>query len=336
MKETAVFINQSTENALSTAFDEHTRDLLGRTLNFLPDIITPDNMEEYREELRHTKYLFSTWGMLPMTEAQIGDVFPNLEAVFYAAGSVQHFARPFLNRGIRVFSAWAANAIPVAEYTVSQIVLANKGFFQGLRRQEKAGRNAFFEYSHSFPGSYRVKVGILGAGSIGSLVLKMLREYDMETYVYDPFASDEKLAQLGAKRAELEEIFSECQTISNHIANLPATKKMLRYEHFSRMKSNATFINTGRGAQIVEEDLIRALKEKPDRTALLDVTDPEPPERESDLWNMPNVFLTPHIAGSLNREIARMGAIIAQEYITLHCGGQPRYEVTLPMLETMA
>lgn len=336
MKAKAAFINETTENALAAAFDEQTRALLCQTLEFLPRTITPDTMQAYRSELAHTEYLFSTWGMPQLTEAQITDVFPNLKAVFYAAGTVQYFARPFLNCGVRVFSAWTANAVPVAEYTVAQIVLANKGFFQGLRRQEKDGRTAFYEYSHSFPGTYRVKIGILGVGSIGSLVLKMLQDYYVETYAYDPFASDEKLQQLGAKRAGLAEIFSECQTISNHIANLPSTQKMLRYEHFSRMKKNATFINTGRGAQVVEEDLIRALREEPDRTALLDVTFPEPPEKESPLWTMPNVILTPHIAGSMNQEIARMGAIAAQEYTALWQGEQTRCEVTLPMLETMA
>ena len=64
-----------------------------------------------------------------LTEEQIAEYLPSLKAVFYAAGSVQAFARPFLNRGIQVFSAWAANAVPVAEYTVAQIILAGKGFY---------------------------------------------------------------------------------------------------------------------------------------------------------------------------------------------------------------
>ena len=72
--------------------------------------------------------LFSTWGMPALAEEEIARFFPKLKAVFYAAGTVQGFARPFLNRGIRIFSAWGASAVPVAEFTVSQILLANKGF----------------------------------------------------------------------------------------------------------------------------------------------------------------------------------------------------------------
>ena len=78
---------------------------------------------------QNTEFIFSTWVMPAFTEEEIRKYLPSLKAVFYAAGSVQKFARPFLSCGVRIFSAWAANAVPVAEYTVAQIILANKGFF---------------------------------------------------------------------------------------------------------------------------------------------------------------------------------------------------------------
>ena len=104
----------------------------------------------------------------------------------------------------------------------------------------------------------------------------------------------------------------------------------------ARKKGNATFINTGRGAQVVEEDLCRALRECPDRTALLDVTWPEPPAPDSPLLTMENVFLTPHIAGSMKNEIGRMGQYMLQAYRDFRAGIPSRCEVTLDMLETMA
>ena len=336
MKETAAFINVSAQNELSRVYDDAVYNKLCQTLDLTREVILAENFEEHRERLSKVSYLFATWGMPALTEKQIGEYLPNLKAVFYAAGTVQGFARPFLNRDVKVFSAWAANAVPVAEFTVAQIVLSGKGYFQGMRRMETGGREAFSAFSHSLPCNYRVKIGILGAGMIGSRVLQMLQGYDFETLAYDPFASEEKLAALGARRASLEEIFSECQVISNHIANLPSTQKILRYEHFSKMKKNAVFINTGRGAQIVEDDLARALREDPDRTALLDVTWPEPPEADSPLLTLPNCILSPHIAGSMNNEVARMGAYMAEEYEALSAGRPCRYQVTLDMLETMA
>ena len=251
MKETAVFLNEREQNELARAYGSETRESLRRSLDLPEQVILPETMDENRDLLARTSYVFSTWGMPALTEEQIADYLPNLKAVFYAAGSVQGFARPFLRRGVRVFSAWAANAVPVAEFTVAQIVLAGKGYFQGMRRLEPGSMKHFRAFSDTFPCNYGVRIGILGAGMVGSLVLEMLRRYDVETLVYDPFASEEKLAALGARRASLEEIFSQCQVISNHIANLPATQRMLRYEHFSRMKPNGVFINTGRGAQVV-------------------------------------------------------------------------------------
>ena len=67
---------------------------------------------------------------------------------------------------------------------------------------------------------------------------------------------------------------------------------MLNYGLFSKMLPTATFLNTGRGAQVVEADLIRALKEQPNRAAVLDVTFPEPAEADSELYTLENVFLT--------------------------------------------
>ena len=153
--------------------------------------------------------------------------------------------------------------------------------------------------------------------------------------VFDPFLSEEKAKRLQIERTySLEEIFSRCQTISNHLANNPQTVHMLDYSLFSRMKPNAAFINSGRGAQVVEEDLIRALKEEPDRTAVLDVTWPE--QAKSEFLAMSNVFCTPHIAGFAAEEVLRMADVmldVLREYLD---HGKLIYEVTEDMLETMA
>lgn len=317
-------------------YDPDTLSRLDEKLTLCRRVISKKSVETYRTLLADVEYIFSTWGMPHFTEAEIAEYFPALKAVFYGAGSVRGFAREFLKCGVRVFSAWGANAIPVAEFTVAQIVLAGKGFFQGMRIMKRNGRNSGMEYMNHFPGNYHTKIGILGAGMIGSRVCELLKSYDFHVFVYDPFAEDDKLAALHVRRADLDTIFSECQTISNHIANVPETVGMLNYKYFTKMKKNATFINTGRGAQVVEGDLVRALLEEPDRTAVLDVTWPELPLPESALLRMPNVFLTPHIAGSMQRETARMGAFMEQELSLLLSGSPCRYEVSLKLLDTMA
>lgn len=280
-----------------------------------------------------TEIVFSTWGMPNLTEAQIAQHLPRLQCVFYAAGSVQAFARPLLARGVRVFSAWAANAVPVAEYTVAQIVLANKGFFaqaRDMKIHQPAPR------STAYLGNYAQSVGLIGCGMIGSLVAQMLKSYALDVYVYDPYLSPEKAAALGVTPCTLDEIFKRCAVVSNHLPNNAETRGMLTYTHFSCMRPYAAFLNTGRGAQVVEADLIRALEERPDLTAILDVTDPEPPVKDSPLYSLPNCILTPHVAGSLGNEVWRMSAYMADEFALYQSGEPTRYEVTAQMLATMA
>jgi len=275
--------------------------------------------------------------MPQFTAEQIRSCLPKLECVFYAAGSVQKFARPYLECGVKVFSAWAANAVPVSEYTLAQILLANKGFYLACRNcvsPEK--RQDAKNFSTSVPGNFGVKVGIIGAGMIGKRVISLLRPFDLEVLVHDPFLPDEIAADLGVQKVDLETLFSSCQTISNHVANLPSTVGMLHGRLFEKMLPHATFINTGRGAQVVEADLIRILQNRPDLTAVLDVTWPEPPIEESPFYRLPNCFLTPHIAGSQSSEKHRMADYMLQEFVR-HLNGEPTlYEVTENMLETMA
>ena len=303
----------------------------------IPEILTPANLEAHKEETKELTYLFSTWGMPALSEEQIRAYFPNVRAVFSAAGSVQAFARPFLACGIEVFSAWAANAVPVAEFTFAEIILSNKGYFRKMHLASDGSAWRGRSTPGVYTGNYETKVGIIGAGMIGKLVIGKLKTLEQfEILVFDPFLPDEKAAELGVRKVDLHTLFAECSVISNHLANNEQTKGMLNKECFDRMSPSATFINTGRGAQVVEADLIAALKAEPERVALLDVTYPEPPKPESELYTLPNVILTPHIAGSLHNEIHRMAYFMHEEYEAFDAGRPVRYAVTMKMLETMA
>ena len=288
------------------------------------------------EKFADVEYIFSTWSMPSMTEEEIEKCFPALKAIFYSAGSVQPFARPFMARGVKIFSAWAANAVPVAEYTVAQIILSCKGFFKSCTLATQNKRKEAQQHSLSCPGNYGCKVGLIGVGMIGSLVAEMLKVYNHKILVFDPFCSQEKADRLGVELCSLERIFSECQVISNHLANNPQTVGMLNYDLFKLMKPNATFLNTGRGAQVVEADLTKALTEKPDAVAVLDVTFPEPIQEDNPLLALDNVYLTPHIAGSQADEVHRMAEYMIEEFKSFTKGNPTRYEVSEKMLETMA
>ncbi len=321
-------------------FDVYTPELVEKLrgeLEFpVPEVLTKANLPQYEAQTQKIDYLFSTWGMPALTLSEIDRFFPALKAVFYAAGSVQSFARPFIEKGIAVFSSWAANGVPVAEYTVAQIVLANKGFFT-LMHKPGSGPDWKRSKGDGLTGNYETTVGIIGAGMIGKMVIRRLNTFDkIKILVFDPFLPDETAAELGVTKVPLTEVFERCAVISNHLANNAQTKGMLNKDCFDRMSPTAVFINTGRGAQVVEDDLIAALKAEPGRLALLDVTFPEPPLPDSQLYLLPNVILTPHIAGSLHNEIHRMAEYAVAEYEAFDKGLPTKYSVTLKMLETMA
>ena len=289
-----------------------------------------------REDFSDVVAIFSTWGMPKLTEDDIKAYFPSLKYLFYAAGSVQPFARPFLNLGIKVFSAWQANAVPVAEYSVAQILLATKGFFALYPRKKKESHESLIAVKRRYKGNYGAKVGILGDGAIGSLVIEELLRHKLEVWVFSITMTEERAKELGVKLASLKEIFAECDVISNHLANNEKTQGIINRALIESMKPYTTFINTGRGAQVDEAALADKLASDNTISAALDVTFPEPPLPDSPLLRLDNVTLTPHIAGSDGYEVQRMSQYMIDEYRRLFNGEPALYEVSLEMLERMA
>lgn len=324
----AAFFGSADRNAI--VYAQGRREIVESRTNLYPHCIDSQNFDEHVAQLQQLEVIFSTWGMPRVSPEQI-EQLPNLKAVFYAAGSVQGFARPLLERGITVVSGWAANGVPVAEWTLAQILLANKGYFRNEREYQQLHRRA----SHG-RGNFGATVSLLGAGVIGRLVLSLLKPFHLNVCVFDPFLSAETAAELGVTKVELHEAFECGNVVSNHLANLPATVGMITGEHLRAMPRNATFINTGRGATIRETEMIEVLQQRPDLIALLDVTDPEPPRTDSPLWGLPNAFLTSHIAGSIGDEVVRMADYIIEEFAAWERGEPLRYSVSLEMLETMA
>lgn len=301
----------------------------------LSDKINRKNLRENKDFLADCEIAFATWGMPKFTKAEIEEYMPNLKAVFYSAGTVQYFARPFLEKGIKVCSAFAANAVPVAEYTFAQITLAAKGYFQSA----KCYRTLFprsFVFANSSPGNFDCKIGLVGLGAIGRMVAKKLMELDVQVYAYDPFVSEEKAEKLGVKLISLEELFSTCDVISNHLANKPELKNVFNYKLFRRMKKYSTFINTGRGAQVAENALALSLILHPSRTFVADVIKREYFPYINPLFWCPNAILTPHIAGSTGKEPQRMAYYMMEEMERFLNGEESKYEVTLESLERMA
>lgn len=297
--------------------------------------INKDNIAEYKEFLKGCEIAFSTWGMPQFTKEEIAEYMPDLKAVFYSAGTVQYFARPFLESGIKVYSAFAANAVPVAEYTFAQITLAAKGYFQAAKNYRILPLRSL-AFANSCTGNFGCKVGLVGLGAIGRMVAERLKALDVEVYACDPFVSEETAKSLGVTLVDMETLFSECDVISNHLANKPELENIFNYKLFKLMKKRSTFINTGRGAQVAEYSLALSLLLHPSRTFVADVLKKEFFPYINPLFWVPNAILTPHIAGSTGKEPQRMAYYMMEEMESFLAGSPTRYEVTLEALERMA
>jgi phosphoglycerate dehydrogenase-like enzyme len=276
--------------------------------------------------LKNVDVVFSSWGMVRLDDA-ILQAAPRLKAVFYGAGSVKNFVtEAFWKREVALSSAWGANAVPVSEYTLAAILFSLKQAFRSAQAYRQ--RRNIREIRQTIPGAYGTTVGLVSMGMIGRLVRERLHPFEVKVLAYDPFLSPADAEKLGVTLVPLDVLFKESDVVSLHTPWLKETEGMITGEHFEKMKPGATFINTARGAVVKEPEMIEVLTRRQDLFAVLDVTYPEPPVADSPLLTLPNVMLTPHIAGSVNRECRRMGRTMIEE-LDRYLAGQPlRWQVT--------
>ena len=330
MKKAAFFSEDS--DRLDRVFANGRRQRIDSMVDIYPATISSSTFLDHAEQLQNLQVIFSTWGMVPLGPHEL-DRLSALEAVFYAAGSVQRFARPILERDILLVSSWAANAVPVAEFTLSQILLSCKGYFRCAERC--VSPQGWEDVSHG-PGAFGETVGLIGMGMVGRRVAELLKPFDVHVLACDPYLNEADAEELDVVQVSLEELFARALVVSNHLPDLPATRGVLGRALLASMRQGATFINTGRGAQVVETELAEVMERRPDLTALLDVTYPMPPLEDSPLFSLPNIYLSPHIAGSKGDEITRQADYMIEEFERWEAGEPLRYQVTLEMLETMA
>ncbi len=261
--------------------------------------------------LAGVEIILSGWGMPRMTPRMLR-ALPSLKAVFHAAGSVKSFVTEEMwDREIRVASAVEMNARPVAEFTFSMLVLSLKRVWSRITAQRELG--LYLPDDPYLVGAYGSTVALLGLSRTGRMVLDQIRRLDVSVIAYDPVVSPEEAARLGVELVSLEDAFARAHVVSCHIPLLEETVGLLRGEHFSAMRPGATFINTARGAIVREDELAKVLQARPDLWAVLDVLATEPPGEESVLPSMPNVIVTPHLAGSLGPECRRMASAMIDE-----------------------
>lgn len=287
-------------------------------------------------DLSDVNIIFSGWGGFKIDDELLAKM-PKLEVVFYGAGSIKKVQSDAMwQKNIKITSASMANAKPVAQYTTSLIQLSLKNFFS-LTRKVKKERNNKLDVHNLTKGFHKRNIGIISYSKIGKLVVENLQYLaDNNIYVYDPFYSYKYLEKKGLIKESLENIFKKCDIISLHTPLLKETENMIDSDLLKLMKENSVFINTSRGKIVNSKDLEDVLLARQDILAILDVTDPEPLDKDSKLYDMKNVIISPHIAGSLGNETYVMGEIMYEELLRFLKGDKLKYQIEKKEFERMA
>lgn len=286
-----------------------------------------------REVLRDADIAISSWGT-PCLDKDMLDAAPNLKLVAHAAGSVKSVVSDELYaRGIKVISCACALSRGVSEMAMGLAIASAKNVF------------AYNEAIHAgeWPTDtsvvnelYEINVGVVGCGFAGAHFVELLQDYGVNVLVYDPGLSAERIAALGARKVELDEIFRESDILSLHAPSIDATKHMVNERTLGLMKQNAILINTARGSLIDEAALARCMEGGKLKYACLDVTDPEPPAVDNPLRKIKNCIFTPHVAGLANNGKLKIGAHACDEVERFLNGKALESEVTKEMLATIA
>ncbi|MBH79461.1 MAG: hydroxyacid dehydrogenase [Gammaproteobacteria bacterium] len=271
------------------------------------------DVREIGSALESVEVLITSWGCARIDAETLAQM-PRLKLIAHLAGSVKGFLDDQVwRRGILVTNAVAANAVPVAEYTLAAIIFANKRVFQ-LNRFYVTHHENRAPWTKEAPdvGNYGKTIGIIGASHVGQLVIDHLRRFDFRVLLYDPFVAPLASREMGAMKVGLSELLSQSDVISLHAPLLNETRHMIAARELSLIKDGATIINTARGGLIDQQALERELV-MGRLYAVLDTTDPDVLPNHSPLYELPNVFLTPHIAGSLGDETQRLADCIVDE-----------------------
>ncbi len=287
-------------------------------------------------ELSAVEVLITSWGCPPVGP-ELVEQMPKLRLIAHLAGSVKGFLDDAVwRRGVLVTNAVAANAVPVAEYTLAAILFANKKVVQ-LNRIYGEVRENRAPWTREAPdvGNYRKTVGIVGASHVGHLVIRHLRQFDLTVLLYDPYVPPLAAREMQVSKVTLSELLSRSDVVSLHAPLLPETRHMLGARELKLMKDGATLINTARGA-LVDPAALEAELARGRLFAFLDTTEPEMLPPESPLYTLPNVFLTPHIAGSLGREAERLADYIVAEVERFSRGVSLKYLVRREHLPRLA
>lgn len=257
--------------------------------------------------------------------ASIMDRLPRLKFVAVSRGGpVNIDMKAARERGITVVNTPGRNASAVAEFTIGAILAETRNITKGhdaLRRGEYRGD--LYRADVTGRELHEMTVGLIGYGEVGRRVVKFLKAFGCRILVSDPYVqlTAEDLRD-GVVQTSFETVLAEADVISLHARVTPETTRMVNEEALRKMKPDATLVNTARGPLLDYDALTRVMQEGHLRGAMLETFGIEPVPADWPLLQLPNVTLTPHIAGASVHTV-RYAAGLAAEEVRRYLAGEP-------------
>jgi len=304
------------------------------SIRWLSDDASSRNPDTWRVERKDVSVVLGTWGM-PNFDNILLDTLPGLRLIAHGAGTVKGFVTPeVFARGIRVTHGAVVIAAAVGEWclmaTLSGLRLA-MSFHESMRAG--AWKSSHEGHGNELAGK---RVGLIAMSQTARAFLRLLAPFGCEIGVYDPYLSDEAASSLGVRKVSaIDDLCAWADVLSNHVPTTPETERLVGAPQLARLRSGALLVNSARAGAIDQDALLAELRSGRIRAAL-DVYPREPLAPDDPFRTLPNVFLTPHIAGASWEARSRMGEVMADE-ITRFVRGEPlRHEILAERLGTMA
>jgi phosphoglycerate dehydrogenase-like enzyme len=294
-------------DAFDAQFDD-TRLARLRSLARLPEPIWADSLDrpELADRLAAVEVLITGWGA-PLLDTERLDRMPRLKVMIHSAGTIRPMvSEAFWERGIIAANVADTNAVPVAEFTLAAVIMAGKRApFLAADPRTRAGWTALDRFGAL--GNVGRTIGVVGFSRVGRRVVTALQQLEgVACLVYDPYADAAEVIEAGGRLVpSLDELLPQLDVLSLHVPALPATRHMIGAAELAALPDHATVINTARGS-VIDPVALEAECVSGRLNAILDVSEPEPLPAASVLYTLPNVMVTPHIAGSLGNELYRM------------------------------
>ena len=232
-------------------------------------------------------------------------------------------------KGIMVVNSPESTSVTVAEHTMGLILsMARK-----ISIADKSVKEGKWEKKKFMGVELRNKtLGVIGMGRIGSQVVNRCKAFGMDAMAYDPYLPEEVAMQMGVELTDLDTVLKNSDFITIHVPLTPETKHSISTEQFELMKDSAFIVNCARGGVIDEDALYDALLNDKIGGAALDVYEEEPP-KDSKLFELDNIVLTPHIAASTKEAQRDAAIIVADEIIDLAKGNTPKNVLNMPRID---